>query len=187
LLLRKYCRGRGAAGAAGFKKSLEFNPDFILEMDADFSHNPIFIRQMIEKIQNNDIDVVLGSRYMPGGKDIERGFHRRIISFLARKYLIFVLGLKVSDPTTGYRIYRKKVIEQIVHKLTSSDPFTVTEVLFICHKHAFKISEIPIEFEDRKKGISKLNFFILIKYIWRVIYLRFSINDLALKKERFSE
>ncbi|MBN1622078.1 MAG: polyprenol monophosphomannose synthase [Endomicrobiales bacterium] len=171
LLLRKEGRGRGWAGIDGFKKALEMNADFIVEMDGDFSHHPKFIQDFFIKVQ--EADIVIGSRYIKGGKDVERGLLRKLISFFARKYLSLILGLRVTDPTSGFRMFKKSAVEKIVERLHARDPFIVTEVLFYARKHGLKIVEVPIEFMQRAAGESKLKAGTLIKYLIRVWKLKF--------------
>ena len=172
LLLRKDNRGRGWAGIDGFGKALEMGADFIVEMDADFSHQPKYITVFAEKIK--DSDVVVGSRYVAGGKDEQRGFLRQAVSSFARKYLSFVLGVKLQDPTSGFRFFTKNAMEKILPSLKARDPFIVTEVLFYLKKNGLKIQEVPIEFMQRAAGESKLKPATLIKYLFRVLLLRFA-------------
>ena len=144
--------------------------DFIVEMDADFSHNPEYIPKMLEKAKENDI--VLGSRFVNGGKDIDRGVNRRLLSKLGKFYISALLGIKQEDPTSGYRCFSKKAMLEIEpQNLQSEDPFIVTEVLYRATKKKLKICEIPIIFEDRKLGSSKLGASILSRYFINVIRL----------------
>jgi|YNPNPStandDraft_1061719.scaffolds.fasta_scaffold122779_2 dolichol-phosphate mannosyltransferase len=171
LFVRKEQRGRGLAGIFGFKKSIELGADYIIEMDGDLSHSPKYISDFIRELKEHD--VVLGSRYIKSGKDEQRTILRKIISFIARKYIQFILGLDINDPTTGFRAYRNYVLEKIVPHLKSKDPFICTEILYYCKKYNFNIKEIPICFEKRFAGKSKLNFIILLKYLFRVIQLKY--------------
>jgi dolichol-phosphate mannosyltransferase len=171
LLLRKENRGRGWAGIDGFAKALDLGADYIVEMDADLSHQPRYIPSFLEKIKN--CDVVVGSRFVSGGKDEQRGFLRHTISLFARKYLASVLGVKLQDPTSGYRLFTRRAIEAILPSLRARDPFIVTEVLFYLKKYNLKIEEVPIEFVQRVAGESKLKPATLIKYLFRVWALKF--------------
>ena len=143
-------------------------------MDGDFSHNPKYIPNFIEAI--NKADVVIGSRYVIGGKDDERSFLRKAISFFARKYISTVLGVKVQDPTSGYRLFTRTALEKIIPSLFARDPFIVSEVLYSAHKNKLKITEVPIEFMPRAKGVSKLQASTLFKYLIRVFILRFKCS-----------
>jgi len=171
LLLRKENRGRGWAGIDGFKKALELGADYIVEMDGDFSHSPKYIADFVAAAKNGD--VVIGSRYVNGGKDDERTFLRKSISFFARKYIATVLGVKVKDSTSGFRLFSRSALEKIIVDLCARDPFIVSEVLYSAHKNKLKIVEVPIEFMPRAKGVSKLQASTLIKYLLRVLSLRF--------------
>jgi len=169
LVIRKEKRGRGYAGIEGFKKALELDADIIAEMDADLSHSPYELPKLIDNlIKNPDIDIVVGSRYIKGGKDNERNLIRRFISLFARTYLRIVTGITIRDITSGYKVYRRKVIETILPYLSSSDPFIVTEVNYLCKLFGFKFSEIPIEFHDRFAGKSKLTLWKLVRYLFKV-------------------
>ena len=146
-------RGRGYAGAEGFRYCVTQGFDPIIEMDADFSHDPLFVPQFVDTSKN--WDVVIGSRAMQGGGASGRGRFRRMITAAAAAYLGVMLGLKdIRDPTSGYRCFRRHVLEKIsLETLTSAGPGIVTEVLFRCRD--FRIKEIPIQFRDRERGQSK--------------------------------
>ena len=155
LLLRKSDKGRGSAGKDGFLYCLKNGADIIIEMDADFSHNPKYIPMMIKELK--DADLVLGSRRVDGGSEKGRSLLRRFVTWGANKYISIMLGIKVKDCNSGFRCFRRKVLESInVEKLESKGPSIVQEVLFKAHLKGFKMKEIPIEFINRTKGRSKL-------------------------------
>ncbi|MFC1704842.1 hypothetical protein ACFLZ6_00765 [Nanoarchaeota archaeon] len=130
---------------------------------------------MLEKIK--DYDLVIGSRMVKGGKESGRGITRKIITKLANMYIKTMLGIKVHDCNSGYRCFRRKVLEKInVHKLKSNGPDIVQEVLFKAHLKNFRISEIPIVFKNRTKGQSKLNMKSLLRGYFVVLHLK--INKL---------
>jgi dolichol-phosphate mannosyltransferase len=170
LLLRRENRGRGWAGIDGFKKAMEMGARCILEMDADFSHSPRYIPAFAAALAG--ADAVIGSRYVSGGKDEDRSLLRRMISTFARKYLALVLGVKVADPTSGFRMFTREAVEKIVPHLKARDPFIVTEVMFYLKKNRMKIVEVPIEFFSREAGESKLRPTTLIAYLFRVWKLK---------------
>ncbi len=171
LLRRTSERGRGLAGIAGFKYTLENKADYIIEMDGDLSHDPRYIPKFLKKIK--DCDVVIGSRFLPGGRDMGRGFLRRTVSRLACLYIRALLGFRVTDPTSGYRCFRRKVLEEIgLDSLKARDPFIVTEVLYRIHKKNFRIKEVPITFQSRKYGASKLGLRTLMGNVIQVLFLR---------------
>lgn len=181
LLLRdRSIKGRGWAGRDGFVKALQMGAQAVVEMDADLSHQPKFIPALLAPLASREADVVIGSRYMPGGKDMDRPFHRQWTSNFARYYLKFVLGLKVKDPTSGFRTFSREALEKIkVGTLTARDPFTVSEILYRCYKGGLRVKESPIEFIDRTRGESKLGLSTLLKYLGRALLLRLGPDPLA--------
>jgi len=170
LLLRKDRRGRGWAGIDGFKKAIEMGADVVVEMDGDHSHAPRFIPAFASKM--DEADIVIGSRYVAGGKDEARSLVRLIISAFARRYLSFVLGVRIQDPTSGYRMYCHHALRKILPYLQSRDPFIVSEVLYYARRLNLKIVEVPIEFLPRGAGESKLKATTLFKYLFRVWRLK---------------
>lgn len=166
LLNRKENRGRGWAGIDGFRVALELGADLIVEMDGDMSHSPKFIPKFVEAL--GDADMVIGSRYVEGGRDEQRTFVRSVISGFARGYLSLALGLRIYDPTSGFRLFRRSALEKILPHLKARDPFIVTEVLHYAKKYRLKIREVPIEFMARGAGASKLKPSTLVKYLFRV-------------------
>ena len=171
LLLRATERGRGSAGIAGFKYTLEHGADYVIEMDADFSHHPKYIPRLLEAL--HDADMVIGSRFVGGGKDVNRGIIRRTITFLAGVYVRVSLKLKIRDVSSGYRCFKRKVLEAIeLDSMVSTGPSIVSEVFYRAHLKGFSIKEIPIEFEDRTHGQTKLNYKILIKTLLMVLQFK---------------
>lgn len=155
LLQRKIERGRGKAGIAGFLLALHHGADAVVEMDADFSHHPRHIPTLLERLA--EADLVIGSRHVPGGREIGRGLLRRLITRAANMYTRLMLGISVRDCTSGYRCYRRTVLEAIAPQtLASTGPSIVEETLFATHLLRFRIAEVPIVFEDRRRGSSTL-------------------------------
>ncbi len=162
LLLRTRDKGRGSAGIAGFKYCIKKKADFIIEMDADFSHNPKYIPSILNALKK--CDVVLGSRQVKGGKQEGRPFNRRLLTYFANFYIRIVLGLKVRDCNSGFRGFRKEALEKIMRKsLSSKGPDVVQEVLYRSHLLNLKICEVPITFYERTEGASKLG----LTHLWR--------------------
>ncbi|MDD5555805.1 MAG: polyprenol monophosphomannose synthase [bacterium] len=171
LLLRTGRRGRGLAGAEGFRRALDMGADLVIEMDGDLSHDPRHIPALLGAAEA--ADVVIGSRHVPGGADEERGPLRRLVSRLARGYLRAVLGLAVRDPTSGYRCYRREALEALLEEpLRSEDPFIVTEMLHRARVRGMRIAEVPIVFRARAGGVSKLGPATLARYLARAVALR---------------
>ena len=155
LLLRKTDKGRGSAGKDGFIYCLKHGADIVIEMDADMSHDPKYIPELINGLK--DADLVLGSRRLKGSKEIGRGIIRKLITFGANLYITLMLGIRVKDCNSGFRCFKRKVLGAIsLEKLESKGPAIVQEVLFKAHLKGFKIKEIPITFVNRTKGKSKL-------------------------------
>ncbi len=160
-LIRKGKRGRGTAGIEGFKLALDLNPEYVIEMDADCSHRPEEIPRLLD--QAPDWDIVIGSRFVPGGKDTGRNPLRKLITFLVRSFLRVYLKIPIKDISSGFRCFNRKVLEAIdLDSLKSQGPSLVQEVLFRAFRSGFRIKEVPITFENRKRGKTKLNFSILI-------------------------
>jgi len=162
LLLRKKRRGRGAAGIEGFKTALSLGADYVVEMDGDGSHEPRFIPVLLEAART--ADVVLGSRFIKGGKDIDRPVHRRLITRLVRLFLRRQFHLTVRDVTSGFRCFRREVLEKIdLDDLISVGPSVVLETLYKARRLGFSMVEVPIVFVDRKKGKTKLTALTLLE------------------------
>ncbi len=173
-LLRRFgARGRGAAVRAGMKEALKMGAEAIVEMDADFSHDPESIRFFLRALK--DSDAVIGSRFAEGGRLMRKSPSRNFITKCAVKYLRTILGYKLTDPTSGYRCFKRRTLEKIkLETMKAEDYFGVTEILYRCHRMGLKISEIPITFKDRTGGSSKLSCRQLLKYLIRTVKLKFS-------------
>jgi dolichol-phosphate mannosyltransferase len=162
VLIRKKRRGRGAAGIDGFKAALRLNPDYVIEMDADLSHQPRFIPLLLENAEA--CDLVLGSRFIKGGKDLDRNILRKLITFFVRIFLKSQFRIPVKDVSSGFRCFKRKVLERIdLDDLFSVGPSLVLEVLYKAFLMDFTIGEVPIVFIDRKKGKTKLDLLILME------------------------
>jgi len=156
LIKRKSKLGLGSAYKLGFKYALENLYDLIFEMDADFSHSPEYINNFLEKIKS--FDCVVGSRYIPGGKIIGWNFLRYFISFGGNLLSRFLLRSKIKDMTSGFRCYKREVLELIDYNMIISEGyFFQVEILYRIMLQGFKIIEIPITFVDREKGKSKMS------------------------------
>lgn len=161
-LIRKKRKGRGAAGIDGFKAALRLNPDYVIEMDGDLSHQPLSIPLLLENADTYDL--VLGSRFIKGGKDLDRNFIRKLITFFVRKFMRYQFRIPVKDVSSGFRCFKREVLEKIdLDDLISVGPSLVLEVLYKTFLMGFKIGEVPIIFIDRKKGKTKLDPLILME------------------------
>jgi len=156
LLLRQKERGRGTAGIAGFQYAVRQGVDYVIEMDADFSHTPSYIPHFLREM--GDCDLLLGSRLVPGGGERGRHFLRKWITRAANTYIRLILSLPIRDCTSGYRIFRREVLEAIgLDKIMSQGPSVVEEVLYKAYKRGFRIKEVPYILEERKGGQSTFN------------------------------
>ncbi len=162
VLIRTKRRGRGAAGIDGFKEALNLGADYTIEMDGDLSHQPRFILLLLESAQT--FDLVIGSRFVPGGRDAERSFVRRFITFLVRNFIRRYFHLPVKDVSSGFRCFRRRVLEEVdLDDLISVGPSLVLESLYKASLAGFSIGEVPIVFADRKKGKTKLTLLTLLE------------------------
>jgi dolichol-phosphate mannosyltransferase len=176
LLHRIGRKGRGSAGAEGFLYAIRSKAETILEMDSDFSHNPSYIPAFMKEIQN--YDVVIGSREIQGGAESGRGLIRPLITKAANVYIRFVLGIPVRDCTAGYRLFRRKVLEDIdVGTLISNGPSVVQEILYRAYLRKFTFREIPILFEERIAGQSTFNFKIILNSLLMILKFRFRYRN----------
>jgi len=171
LFLRKEKRGRGLAGIAGFREALDLGAEYIVEMDGDGSHQPVFIPTLLDAARRQDL--VLGSRFVPGGKDADRPPHRRLVTFLVRHFIRRLFSVPVRDVSSGFRCFRREVLEKVgLDGLISTGPSVVLEILYKAHRLGFRIEEVPIVFIDRKKGKTKLTALIL----WRTLLMAIRIK-----------
>jgi dolichol-phosphate mannosyltransferase len=150
--------GRGAAVIAAFKKGL-LDPkryDVFFEMDADFSHHPSEIPKFLQKLETHDM--VIGSRYVEGGGSSEWGVLRPLLSWAANKYIKLVAGVPVRDTTSGYRGYRRAVLEQAEFDRIKIRGYVVHgEMAYQAWVHGFRLGEVPIHFKNRARAASKLS------------------------------
>ena len=172
ILLRRYKRkGRGSAGIDGFKYALQHGADYIIEMDGDFSHDPKYIPKFLQAIKNHD--VVLGSRFIKGGKDLERGLKRQIITKLAGLYVRALLRIKIKDVSSGYRCFNRHVFDKVdLDDMVSGGPSIVLEKLYKIISKGFSVAEIPIVFTDRRQGKTKLDYITLLETLVMILRLR---------------
>ncbi len=172
--------GLGTAYIAGFNWGIERQYDVIMHMDADFSHNPRYIPEFFEAIKTNDL--VLGSRYIKGGGVVNWGFKRKLMSMGGSLYSRIILGLKTRDLTGGFKCFRRKVLETIdVNNLKSTGYSFQVETTYKTFLNGFKIKEIPIIFEDRIIGQSKMSSGIFVEALLMVIKLKLSVKKPKLR------
>ncbi|MCD6583289.1 MAG: polyprenol monophosphomannose synthase [Candidatus Omnitrophica bacterium] len=161
-LHRHGLRGRGLSTIEGYKFAVSRGFDYVIEMDADLSHNPEYIPQFLKEIKRADI--VIGSRYVRGGAIKGRSLYRNIISYLANIYLRYLLGLRdIKDFTSGYRCIKTDFLRKVdLDSLRSRGPELLQELIFKNKSH-LNIKEIPIVFEERRYGRSKFSLFTIMR------------------------
>ena len=163
--------GLGPAYLAGFRRALETDAELIVEMDCDFSHDPEDVPRLLAAAA--DADLVLGSRYVPGGGVENWGAIRRAISWGGSLYARLVLGISVRDLTGGFKCFRRAVLEAIpLGEVRSRGYAFQIELTYRASRTGFRVVEIPIRFVDRVVGGSKLSRTIVLEAIWKVPLLR---------------
>jgi dolichol-phosphate mannosyltransferase len=170
--------GLRSAYLNGFQKVLEGDAQAIVQMDADFSHDPSALVEMSGLLKSND--VVLGSRYVKGGSVDERWpVWRKSLSAFGNYYARTILGLPLHDVTTGYRIWRRETLQQIpFERIQSSGYVFLVEMAYLAHCLEFKIGESPIYFADRRWGKSKMSIKIQAEAAFRIWQVWWHYRDL---------
>lgn len=168
VLHRRVKQGLGAAYRAGLGWGLERGHDLLVEMDADLSHDPVHLPELLAASEHADL--VLGSRYVPGGGTRNWPWHRRALSSGGNRYVRAVTGLPVRDATSGYRVFRAAVLEEIrLSTLTSEGYSFQLETVVAAHRAGFVVEEVPITFVERTVGTSKISRAIVAEAMARVI------------------
>jgi dolichol-phosphate mannosyltransferase len=167
VLHRAAKQGLGAAYVAGFKWAREHDYDAVVEMDADGSHAPEQLPALLNAAR--DADVVIGSRWVGGGKVVNWPAHRLLLSRGGSLYTRLALGLPLRDATAGYRVYRMPVLEKIeIDKVVSQGYCFQIDLGWRSHRNGFRIVEVPITFAERERGASKMSSSIVREALWRV-------------------
>ncbi len=173
--------GLGPAYIAGFRRALAGGAGLIVQMDADFSHDPAYLPRLIAA--SALADLVLGSRYVPGGAITEWGSLRRLISRGGSLYSRTVLGVPVRDLTGGFKCFRRPVLEAIdLDSVAASGYSFQVEMTYRALKAGFEVLEVPITFRERETGDSKMSSSIVIEAAWRVPAIRLSTLRRRLRK-----
>ena len=171
VLHRPEKHGLGPAYLDGFRKALADGADLVLEMDCDFSHDPEDVRRLIATA--GEADLVLGSRYVPGGRVGNWGPVRRFISRGGSLYAQLILGLPIRDLTGGFKCYRRAVLEALpLDEIESKGYAFQIETTYRTLRKGFRVREIPITFVDRVEGGSKMSKSIVVEAVWKVPALR---------------
>ncbi|HXC53541.1 MAG TPA: polyprenol monophosphomannose synthase [Candidatus Limnocylindrales bacterium] len=162
--------GLGTAHIAGIRKADALGLDPIGTMDADFSHHPRYIPNLIAGLAHND--VMIGSRYVAGGGTKDFGLHRQLLSRTANTFARTMLGLTSGDCTAGFRLYRRETLASIdLDSIFSNGYSFLIEILFLVQAAGWKVGESPILFEDRREGISKISRKEIAKAVYTVLRL----------------
>jgi dolichol-phosphate mannosyltransferase len=172
VLHRQHKEGLGPAYLAGFRVALDGGAERIIEMDADFSHDPSYLPQLIEASERADL--AIGSRYVPGGGITDWGPMRRFISRGGSAYARLALGLPIKDLTGGFKCFRRIVLETINLDTIEARGYAFqVETTYRAIKSGFRVIEVPIVFKDRTDGTSKMSRGIVAEAMWRVPAMRF--------------
>jgi dolichol-phosphate mannosyltransferase len=164
--------GLGTAYVAGFKYALANGFEFVIEMDADFSHDPAMLPKLLEKAK--DYDLVIGSRYIEGVNVVNWPMKRLLLSYFANLYTRVITGMPVRDATGGFKCFRRKVLESIDLDAIHSNGYSFQiEMNFKSWRKGFRVCEIPIVFVDRRIGVSKMSKSIVYEAVWMVWVLKF--------------
>jgi dolichol-phosphate mannosyltransferase len=171
LIERKGKLGLGTAYVEGFKFAIQNRFDYVIEMDADFSHNPDDLPRLLFEIQDHDL--VIGSRYVSGVNVVNWPMSRLILSYLASFYVKVITGMKIDDPTGGFKCFRRSILEKIDLDSIISDGYSFqVEMNYRVYHRGYRVKEIPIIFYERRDGKSKMSKNIVIEAIWKVWRLR---------------
>jgi len=164
--------GLGTAYIMGFRYALEVGADYITQMDADFSHSPSYLPVFLDKIK--ECDMVIGSRYVPdGGVDAKWSAWRRFLSWGGNFYARVITGLRIHDTTGGFRCFRRRALLVLDLDGIRSEGYAFQiEVAYACQRRGLRLCEIPIYFEDRSMGLSKMSSRIILEAVWRVWQMR---------------
>jgi dolichol-phosphate mannosyltransferase len=175
VLKRIGVRGYGSAVLTGFHEALRSQSRLIIGMDSDFSHDPGMIPELVREAEK--ADVVIGSRYCPGGGSENWPLHRRMLSWTANRYVRTILGIPVDDSTSGFRCYRREIIEGMDLDAIRSEGYSfLVEVLYRTYLEGARIREIPIRFVDRLRGKSKISPKEIYRSIYMVVWLRWALR-----------
>lgn len=173
VLHRARKQGLGRAYVAGFTTALETGAPLIAQMDADLSHDPLDLKRMVDAMMD-DVDLVLGSRYVPGGSTRGWPWHRRLVSRAGGLYAGLVLGLDIRDLTGGFKVWRRETLDAIgLADITSDGYGFQIETTYRAVRNGARVVQVPIEFHDRVAGKSKLSRKVVFEAAIKVWAFRF--------------
>jgi dolichol-phosphate mannosyltransferase len=172
VLHRQKKEGLGKAYVAAFTQVLKKDYEYILQMDADLSHDPLYLPRFLEAIGNHDL--VVGSRYLQGISVVNWNLKRLVLSKLASNYVRFITGMPLSDPTSGFICWRRAALESIgFNDVFSIGYVFLVEMKYKAYRKGLRSAETPIIFVERKHGQSKLGWRVMREAVWGVLRLRF--------------
>lgn len=181
VLHRPHKEGLGPAYIAGFRQALAGGAGLVVEMDSDFSHDPVYLPRLLDACRTADL--AIGSRYVPGGGITEWSALRRAISRGGSAYARFVLGVDVRDLTGGFKCFRREVLEAIdLDSVRSRGYAFQVELTYRTIQLGFDVAEVPIVFRDRQAGTSKMGGAIVLEAAWRVPSMRFGRSGGATRR-----
>lgn len=174
LVVNEKKAGIGPAYIRGFTEALKLSPDYIVQMDCDFSHDPNTVPKMLEKAIEDGADLVIGSRYISGISVLNWSIWRLLLSYFANIYVRIVLGMKVYDTTGGFKCFKASSLARLnMAEVKSAGYSFQIEMNYAFEKNKFKISEVPIIFGERESGESKMSGNIIKEALLRVLGLKF--------------
>jgi len=178
VLHRQAKEGLGCAYRHGFRVALDMGADYVFQMDADFSHDPRYVPQILDAAREHD--VVIGSRYVPGGGTRNWGWPRRLISRGGGVYSRLMTGMKIMDPTAGFRCHRADVLRSIdFSRISASGYGFQVELSYVYTIMGLDVFELPIVFADRLEGTSKMSTNIIAEAVFLVAGLRHKYSDVT--------
>lgn len=179
LIKRSGPRGLGKSYLDGFKWAIDHNYTFVFQCDADFSHDPKYMRSFLDELERGS-DLVIGSRNIPGGGIENWSYFRKFISKFGSLYGRVILGIKIQDLTGGFNVYKVDSLKKLTLKAIKSNGYVFQiELKYRATLRKFLITEIPITFKDRVLGESKMDLKIILEAFWHVIYLKFLCKEKA--------
>lgn len=188
-------KGKGGLGPAyirGMKAAVSIGADYIMQMDADFSHQPKYVPQLIATLENG-YDVVIASRFVAGGSvDEDWHLHRKLLTYFANRiYVPTILGLKVREATGGFRIWRREALIGLdLDRVRSNGYIFQVEITYLAHKMGYRMTEMPIHFPDRARGKSKMSFIIQREAalrVWQVWWRHRKLTPQMRREEAYTE
>jgi dolichol-phosphate mannosyltransferase len=169
VMKREKKSGLGPSYIAGFQYALTMGYQYMVEMDADLSHQPESLLDLFRPIIAQEADLTIGTRWMPGGSVVNWPYSRQMISRAGTSYARLILGIQLRDITSGYRIFRKEVLSSIdFEKISSKGYGFQIEMALATLNNGFSIKEVPITFVEREGGTSKMSKKIVLEALWKV-------------------